>query len=167
MGYDNMDHAKWAQSNIAAGKRIVAKKKRRKDNTRGFAAAPDELSPFHCKVMTILGIVGGGIYNAPIVWDKIQWKDVGRGIIVPWWGNLSTFDFRNLTDLVLLCHASRIRCSIHPHGFRHVALMFHPRDDGDDTCSRHPDISEAVNRFNARFPADHHIRFQKEVADAA
>lgn len=164
MGYDNMDHADWVERNIAACKRRLPKRQR-KDNTRGFGAAPDALSPFERKVMDILGIVGGGIYNAPILWDSVQWKNVGGGIIIPWAGDLSTYDFRKLTDLVLLCHAARIRCGIKPYGPRHLALVFHQRSASADHFANHPDIAEAIDGFNGRFPVGHSVHFTRELAD--
>jgi hypothetical protein len=161
MSYDNMDHADWAQRNITAAKKTA--KKQRSDNRKGYAAAPDELNAFQRQVMTILGVVGGGIYNAPIAWDAIVWMG-GRGMIVPWRNDLSTFDFQNLTALVFLCHMARIRCCVSPHGPGMLGLMFHPREAEGGMSQRHPDLDEAYAAYNARFPADHSIRYGNDSA---
>lgn len=166
MSYQNMDHAGWVESNIAASKRLAANSKSRKprsDNTKGFSAAPDTLSEFQVKVFDILGMVGGGIYNAPISWDTIQWG--GSWITVPWDRGMATWDFGNLTMLVFLCHEARIRCSIQPHGPRHLALSFHQRQSGGDISVRHPNLDEAVAAFRGYLPSHHRIiHTQAELA---
>lgn len=163
MSYATVDHAGWVERNIAASKSMLSARKRRADNTRGWSAAPECLSPFQAKVMDILGMVGGGIYNAPIAWDGVQWR-CGRGIAVPWrrHGGLSTFDFSELTRLVFLCHAARIRCCINVHGPSHFLLMFHPRSHHGAMGERHPNLDEAVADFRAYLPADHRILYREE-----
>jgi hypothetical protein len=166
MGYQNMDHASWVESNIAASKRVATNLKRRtkrSDNTKGFSAAPDTLSEFQAKVFDILGMVGGGIYNAPIAWESIQWGSIG--ISIPWDQPLATWDFQQLTMLVFLCHEARIRCSIKPHGPRCLLLAFHQREAGDEFSRRHPNLDEAVAAFREYLPEQHRIiHTQRELA---
>lgn len=160
MSYARMDHAGWVQSNIAASKRQVGRK--RSDNARGWAAAPDKLSPFQSKVMDILGMVGGGIYNAPIAWNGVQWRGWGRdAIAVPWRAyGLDTFDFDHLTRLVFLAHEARIRCEVRVHGPRCFLLVFHQRGHEGGISERHPNLDEAVAEFRQYLPAEHRVVYR-------
>ena len=163
MSYFQMDHAEWAARNIAIQKKIALGKRTRKprpDISKGPLAAPDELSDFHKKVFDIIGIAGGGIYNAPIAWSGIQWKGWGRGIAIPWRGSLATFDGMALALLVMGCHEARIRLEIEPHAYRYLLLTFFPREHDGGTCRRHPNMEEASDMFQALLPADHRIRYK-------
>lgn len=159
MSYDVMDHAGWVERNIAAVKsgRMSPTDRRRLADHRGWWAAPDKLNPFQCRVMTILGVVGNGIYNAPIEWESVSWAP--RSIFVNWNGNLSTVDFRGLTDAVLLAHDAGVRMSIAPH-MRWLHLGFHERErqiDGMHMSQGHPSLEQSVERHRKRFPSGHHI----------
>jgi hypothetical protein len=164
MGYVNMDHAKWAEDDIRAAKR--REPKRRRDVTKGYSAAPDTLSPFQRTVFNILGMVGSGIYNAPIAWDAIQWKGWAHGIAIPWKNDLATGDFNGLTKLVFLCHEARIRCEIRPNGFHGLLLCFWPRKAEGCMATRHPNLAEAVESFREYLGKDHSIVY-RETQDEA
>nr|WP_298685291.1 hypothetical protein [uncultured Dongia sp.] len=160
MSYARMDHAGWVEKNNVAGKRLMTATQRKSD--RGFATAPDQLSPFQVKVMDILGMVGGGIYNAPIVWESIDWgRPYSSGkpgaISVSWRGHLATFDFNQLTRLVFLCHEARIRCALSPWNPGHLRLSFSSRTDEDGFSDGHPSLDEAVTTFRDYLPAEHRI----------
>lgn len=163
MSYATVDHAAWAENNIRLGrKRFLETRRRkpRKDTEKGYGAAPDTLTPMQRKVFDILGMVGGGIYNAPIVWDAIVWR-WGDGIAIPWRGSMSTFDFRELSMLVLLCHEARIRCEIRPHGFHYLMLTFFQKSHEGSMAARHPNIDEAVAEFRQYLPADHPVIYRQ------
>jgi hypothetical protein len=161
MSYATMDHAGWVADNNRAANQIYA-------NRKGYRPRPESLTEFQAKVMDILGMVGGGIYNAPINWDKVEW-DLGRGVWVPFRdGRMATFDFYPLTMLVLLCHEARIRCEISAKARGHFELSFHQRSHGGGMSGRHPNIDEAVAAFRAYLPADHRVRYQAaDLAEAA
>lgn len=173
MSYADMDHAEWVEENIAAhhaNHPLAAPRRGKNREFRGWAAAPEKLSDFQARVMDILGMVGGGIYNAPISWDGVYWNH-GGGMGVPWRGSaaFSTFDFDRLTRLVLLCHDARIRCEIQHNGPRGFLLVFHPRSHEGRRGERHPSIEEAVAEHRAYLPADHRIHYRAEqqaVAEA-
>jgi hypothetical protein len=158
MSYARMDHAGWVEGNIAATRRT--QKKTRADNQHGWAAAPDKLSDFQAKVMDILGMVGGGIYNAPIAWDRVCWRTQGLG--VPWnsGAGLATVDNMDLTRLVFLCHEARIRCSVRSNGPRGLYLLFHERSAEGGFSERHPNLDEAVAAFSDYLPADHRVLYR-------
>ena len=159
MSYIRMDHAEWVERNNAAGKRLSVKRKQTTDrygNKIGYSGAPDTLSPFQRRAMDVLGIVGRGIYNAPIAWKSVDWNS-GGGMSVVWNGSLATWDFSNLTLLVFLCHEGRIRCQIESAGPGRLRLSLHPRHRHGGMVRNHPDLQKAVDDFRKYFPADHRI----------
>lgn len=152
MSYATMDHAGWVERNMAAMRGMGPKPKRAV--TKGPHACPETLTPFQVRVMDILGMVGGGIYNAPIGWSGVHWN-FGHGVAVPWRGSLATIDFDKLTRLVLLCCEARIRCEVRPHAFGYLLLCFWQRTG--EGPNRAPNVAEAVGTFRAYLPADHRI----------
>lgn len=163
MSYNRMDHAGWVEDNNRAGNQIYGKR-------RSYKPAPEKLTRFQAKVMDILGMVGGGIYNAPINWEKVNWGTGIRGseMFVPWRdGRMATFDFYPLTNLVLLCHEARIRCEIRAKAAGHFELSFFQRSHEGGIAGRHPNIEEAVAAFREYLPADHRIIYRVEDAQEA
>jgi hypothetical protein len=156
MSYNRMDHAAWAEQNNACANEQYR-------NRKTYRLAPEKLTDFQAKVMDILGMVGGGIYNAPINWDKVQWGSGGShsGMFVPWRdGRMATFDFYPLTNLVFLCHEARIRCEIRAKSFGHFELSFFQRVREGGMAKRHPNLDEALAAFREYLPADHRIIYR-------
>lgn len=155
MSYANMDHAEWVQHQIGPSKLRLRPAERRKTN--GWAAAPEQISVFHAKVFDILGIVFGGIYNAPITWATVEWNySTGIGVPIRNQG-LATYDFMELTSLVFLAHEARIRASVEPHGMNGIMLLFFPRKHDGGMSRQHPNLDEAVAAFRKNMPATHRI----------
>ena len=155
MSYISMDHAAWMESNLRALN--VGERGRRKGPRREF---PETLTPFQRRVIQIIGIVGGGIYNAPICdASRIEW-DWGTGVSLTWKKDLATWDFNQLTWLVFLCHEARIRCDISAVAPRVMRLSFWPREVEGGTSKRHPNLAEAVESFQKALPAEHNIRYE-------
>lgn len=166
MSYINMNHADWVQSEIIASKPRATKGDKRKaaEHSKGWAAAPDELNDFQKRAFNILGIVGGGIYNAPIAWDSVYWRP--KTIGCSWYKGFGTFDFQELTRFVFLCHEARIRGYIAALAPRYLNIMLTERDAEGSMCARHPNLDEAIAAFRAEFPADHSIAYRKEKTEA-
>jgi hypothetical protein len=150
-----MDHADWMERQHES---IRALAKTSKVYARKAAALPHVLSDFQKRVVDIMGIVGGGIYNAPVTsWD---W-DYGWGAVsVLWKRELTTFDFDSLTALVVLCHEARIRLCINSAGPRMMRLTFWQREADGGLSKRHPNIDEAVAALRRRMPANHRIFYR-------
>lgn len=152
--YQHMDHADWMERNNRAANRLDR-------NRKGYKRQPEELNEFQKKVCDIIGMVGGGIYNAPVAHSKIDWQYGHDGVSVIWHGrDLSTFDFHELTALVFLCYEARIRCSLAPAGPRMLRLSFWQREATGSTPERHPNLDEAVAAFRAYLPVDHRIIYR-------
>lgn len=166
MSYATMDHARWVESNNhyanLAGK-----------NRKRYKPAPEKLTQFQAKVIEICGMVGGGIYNAPINWERVNWGAPGSnghhsGMFVPWRdGRMATFDSGALTMLVLLAHEARIRVEIRAKAWGHMELSFFQRGHDGGIAGRHPNIDEAIASFRRYLPEDHRIRYQMPADEVA
>lgn len=158
MSYNHMDHAVWVEENNKASNQLYGKRS-------SYKPRPESLTPFQAKVMDILGMVGGGIYNAPINWDKLDWGTGHSfsGMFVPWRdGRMATFDFYALTNLVFLCHEARIRCEVRSKSAGNFELSFFQRSHEGGIGRRHPNIDEAVTAFRQYLPADHRIIYRAD-----
>ena len=149
--YATLDHAAWMQQEI---ERIKQRKP-----IRG-KLLPSELSEFQKRVCNIVGIIGGGLYNAPINIEKINW-DFGGGVSLYWTRELSTWDFSQLTLLVFLCHEARIRLQVEAYGPRATKLSFWQRKATGDIAVRHPNLDEAVADFRKWFSSEHQINYKE------
>ena len=143
MSYYGMDHAEWMERNLPWDSK--------------HKNAPEKLSDFQKAVVDIVGIVGNGIHNAPT--GKWDWN-YGGGVSLMWKQELSSWDFSNLTRLVVLCHIARIRVQIEPVNMRNLRLSFWERSDSDLIMYGHPTISDAVDRIQAALPKDSRIRYE-------
>lgn len=161
--YVDMDHAGWVQRNIDAARqhKPTAAQRRAAADGKGCFAAPEALNEFHKRAFAILGIVGGGIYNAPISWDAVYWQP--RQIIVPWRFNnvFGTFDFGGLTTFVFLCHEARIRGYLESGAPGGLRVWLSERSHEGGMSQRHPSIDEALAYFRAWFPANHPLAYRQ------
>lgn len=132
--YANMDHGGWLE--------LQLKRK---------------LSPFEHRAANIIGIVAGGIYNAPIKWATADFTE--RRVTVKWLcADFATWDFDQLTKLVLLAHAERIRISIAPVAPRYLSVYLTPRLAEGRMAQRHPSLDEVVADFRTWYrPLDRFI----------
>lgn len=103
-----------------------------------------ELTPFHTEVADIVGQVFCGIYHIDHALNPKLWNDSYVEIRID--GNrLATYDFSDLTTLVVLCHDRCIRLSIDPCGPRTLRLFFHQRKrDDEHMARRHPRMEEHI-----------------------
>ena len=162
MSYDSMDHAQWVERQIASLTHFTAADKKRAAMGIGWAAAPREMNAFQRRAMTILGIIGRGIYNAPINWETVQWRR--NYLCVTWTHEMSTIDGDALTDAVMLAHAAAIRISIQSAG-RYLRILLHerkPRSPDTFWHSDHPTPEQVIERFEKRFPAGHAVHWRAE-----
>lgn len=165
-GYDEMDHVSWVEGTIAAAKSMKpsASDKRRAADGRGWYAAPDKLNPFQRRVMTIVGIIGGGVYNAPVEWNSVSWRHP-RMLFLTWNSSLSTVDYSDLTTAVLLAHDAAIRLQVAPH-MRNLQLGFHERErhvEGMRQSEGHRPLEAAVEAHRKRFPHTHPVHLPEKV----
>lgn len=151
--YANFDHAAWMQ-------REIEQIKLRKPKLAKLL--PVELSDFQKRVCNIIGIVGGGIYNAPINTERIDWN-YGGGVSLNWHRELATWDFNQLTMLVFLCHEARIRVQLESTGPRATKISFWQRKHEGQMSVRHPNLDEAVVEFRTWFKSENQINYERET----
>ena len=107
-------------------------------------------SPLGLKVADILGMVWNGLYHMdPAQLKKTRWDDT-YCISINIMQSLATYDFNELTELVVLCHDQAIRLCISPH-MRYLQLLFHQRTREGQFNERHPTIEEAILRCRGRW----------------
>ncbi|WWT39828.1 hypothetical protein [Microcystis phage Mwe-JY25] len=161
MSYDWMDHAQWVEDSARAFKMRAptARERRQMKDRRGWHAAPEHLNPFQRRAVTILGVIGGGIYNAPINWDSMLWQPTY--LVLTWRGSLSTVDFCRLSWGVFLAHDAAIRLEISP-AMKDLQICLHerwPSQPGDHFNTGHPTLENAFLAHRERFPPHHHVHF--------
>lgn len=168
ISYTDYDHAEWLESEARATQEAIARrlaekppKKPRKPPELGWETLRLPLSDHHRRVAHILGLTFGGIYNAPVQWDRVDWR-FGYGVSVPILGNgsLATFDFARLTAFVFLCHEARVRGEVDPNGPRGLRLAMWPRKSAGRIAERHPNLAEAVADFYGSLPANHAVIYR-------
>ena len=94
------------------------------------------ISPLGESVADLLGLVWRGIYHLswPVL-RRTDWAD-NRLIAVRIADELATWDFNELTQLVVVSHDMQLRMSITPHGPRCLMLRFWQRQGQYDFDAR-------------------------------
>ena len=96
------------------------------------------------KVADVLGFVWRGIYHLDEgALSRVKWDDdyVIRFVCG---GDLATWDFNRLTELVVLCHDQCLRLDLQGIGPRRMQMLFHGRQRAGGASQRHPTIEDAV-----------------------
>jgi len=89
-----------------------------------------------------------------IAWDMLDaWigsyrpkriRECGNGIEFCPVGDLSTWDWNQLTNLVVYAHAYRVRVELSPASPRRLRVCLHAREATGSTTERHPGLVELV-----------------------
>lgn len=68
-----------------------------------------------------------------------RWRFGKTWLEISFKGELATFDYRHLTDLVLAAHADAVRVAVVPKSSMSLEIRFTPRDpESKNLFSRHP-----------------------------
>lgn len=100
-----------------------------------------EISPLGREVADVLGQVWRGIYHLENQVRKVDWANKSW-ISVNIYGDLSTYDFSQLTELVILCHDRMLRLEINPCNFTILRLTFHQRKNRSGTMDERMPLME-------------------------
>ena len=109
------------------------------------------LTDFHRRAIGV--IIRGlrcGPWNVPTNWDRMKrggggWPMLGVNIRT---GGFATWDFDQLTRLVIGAHDECIRLQIAPSGPGMLSVMMWPREDREGNMSkRHPTIEQAITDY--------------------
>ena len=91
-----------------------------------------------------LADVFGGHHHLPKV------HEFGPGVCINYSGDLSTFDYSRLTNLVLAAHSRCVRIEILSGGPRSVKIAAHRRKpDGTRMYDRHPSLNDLRAQIDA------------------
>ncbi len=106
---------------------------------------PTTMSEFGKTVADILGHVWRGIYHMDTdLLEKVDWSRDGLVVSIRNGEQLATFDYSQLTELVLLCHDHGIRLGIFAEFGGRLRLAFHQRRRDGGMSERHPTLEEAI-----------------------
>lgn len=109
-----------------------------------------EVSSLGTAVADLLGDVYEGIYHLNYnSLRKVKWSDPDY-IEVTVRHGLATWDYNELTRLVVLCHDRLLRCAVHAAAPGYLKLCFSQREGREGSTSRrHPTIEHAVESIRA------------------
>ena len=113
----------------------------------GQKTGPQNASAFGARVARILDDIWA-LYNIPRV-ERVDFSDE-RIVEINIDKTLSTFDFDELTQLVVRCHDACIRLSVSACNMRYLKLQFHPREREGQIYTRHPTMEQAIERVRRR-----------------
>ena len=108
-----------------------------------------KISDFGKEVATILDCLAYGIYHLKAcVYNhkRTDWTN-NRVITVVTNSELSTYDYNELTHLVVLAHDFAIRISIRAVAPNYFEMQFSKRVRGDGITSSHPAIEDAIHKI--------------------
>lgn len=77
-------------------------------------------------------------------------KRYGEGWSMSHLGSLATFDFDDLTRLVLLAHACCIRVQVESSGPNKLRIAIWKREREGSTFERHPTIEQAIESYRGK-----------------
>ena len=115
---------------------------------------PRKLTAFARLVADIIGAVWKGIYHldyGKTLRENFEFDERMVQLILP--RTISTYDFSDLTELVILCSAYSVRLEICPHNFNYLKLYFHRRQPprrNDSVSERHPNIAQVCRRMEIK-----------------
>lgn len=78
-------------------------------------------------------------------------KEFGPGFYVSYRGDMATFDFNQLTKMVVLAHDKCYRFSIAPNGPMALKIIIHKREGREGSMTKiHPELEEHVKTIRER-----------------
>lgn len=130
------DAVEWLENDLAALHRMKPK----------LGPAP-VLSDFHKLAVTVIRRgMGCGIYNVRANWEKAEFHPRYLRVTMSadaW----ATFDFSELTRLVIAAHDACLRLQLEPVSRGYMAVFLSPRTRDGGSMARHPTIEQAVEAF--------------------
>jgi len=132
--------AEWLEKNLEAACSLEAKRRGKK------RAISETISPFGRAVADLLGFVWRGLYHLPdesLI--KAEWHS-DRWITIKLYKghNLATYDFAELSWLVVASHDLMIRTSVHAEFGGALVLGFSPRSRTGDVGRRLPLLEDHI-----------------------
>ncbi len=113
-----------------------------------------QVSPLGERAAELLEQFFSGMHNADLATlRRVDWANT-YFIEYRLFGQLSSFDFDNLTRLVLLAHDHCLRVSIGSLSSKHLCLLIHARARTGSIDQRHPTIEGALELWRRYHPIE-------------
>lgn len=142
--------AEWIQGNLNASAKMEAQRKtppKKRTNT--------EMSPLGITVADLLGYVFAGIYHMDTsMLIRVDWSN--RDVIeVNHYGGLATWDFNELTKLVVVAHDMMLRMEVRQSGPRRVGMAFWQRRTREGgIAERMPTIEQQIEAIRKGYTVE-------------
>lgn len=107
----------------------------------------DHTAPFEQRAIAIINWAFGGTHHLrkEVEKDMLPWG--ARWKLSIHENDLSSFDFSQLTKLVICAHHYAVRVSVQSAGMRLVVVLWERNREGDNMSTRHPDLASVVEWF--------------------
>lgn len=115
---------------------------------------------FRKRAENVLAATFRGLHHVPYL-HRAKWSE--KHVRVTLHDSLATFDYDELTRLVVAAHDQCVRAEVVPLG-RHLGLFLHDRQRSGEVWARHPGLEEHVAWLRSH--ADAHWRRVHEDARA-
>jgi hypothetical protein len=107
-----------------------------------------EMSPLGEKAADFLGDVFRGIYHlsgsSHCSLSKVDWTEKHNIEVILYSGGWSTWDFSELSRMVVLAHDRCLRLEIAPYSFHYIKLFISQRERTGDISARHPTMEDHI-----------------------
>jgi hypothetical protein len=111
-----------------------------------------KMSPLGEAVANLLGDLFFGIYHLDSkALHRVDWANNHHIIFSLGWRCLSTYDYDELTVLVVLSHDRAIRVQIEAATHKFLRLMFHQRECGEDPSTQAPTLEGHIARIRQHY----------------
>lgn len=105
------------------------------------------LEPFEVRAERVLAITFRGIHHC----DKITKHEWGWTTLAD---VMATFDFDELTRLVIAAHDECVRVQVSPAGCRRIKLTLHDRKRVGHIFTRHPTLEQAIEALRGHLASE-------------
>jgi hypothetical protein len=114
-----------------------------------------QFSPLGLVAAQILSEIFHGPHHLdPATLQKTRWEDTHAIEYQLGRRQLATFDFDELTRLVVMAHDACVRIAVSPGGRMGLALFFHRREREGEYTQRHPTLEEAMMKMRGNYQVE-------------
>lgn len=130
---------------IEAVQREQAKKRKR---SGGTLVVPPELPEGIFRIAWVTDVVFDGNHHIPSPrYLRLVDRPAASFLIYP--RTIASFDFSEMTRLVVAAHEAAVRVEIGVGGFRELELFLYARERQGGMAERHPDLDTAVSQIRS------------------
>lgn len=122
--------------------------KRRK--RRGLAPVPKltDIPEGLLRIAWVTDVVFGGNHHTPTP-HELSASPTDAFVCIRLHGTIGSFDFSEMTRIVVAAHEAAVRAEVTVGGFRQLELMLHARVRTGGMATRHPDLETGVAAVRA------------------